>query len=81
SDGPFPTFGADQSQEKVAALMRANFLPETKFVNGFAPVLINTGTELILFDTGFGVAGRDNGFGQLEANMKAAGYTPDQVSI
>ncbi|MBZ3691510.1 MBL fold metallo-hydrolase [Phyllobacterium calauticae] len=81
SDGPFPTFGADQSQEKVAELMRVNFLPETKFVNGFAPVLINTGAELILFDTGFGAAGRDNGFGQLEANMKAAGYTPDQVSV
>lgn len=80
-DGPHPTFGANQTQEKVAELMRANFLPETKFVNGFAPVLVNTGTDLVLFDTGFGAAGRENGLGKLEANMKAAGYTPDQVSI
>ena len=80
-DGPFPTFGANQSQEAVAELMRANFLPETKFVNGFTPVLINTGSELVLVDTGFGAGGRENGLGQLEANMKDAGYTPDQVTL
>ncbi|SDP68230.1 Glyoxylase, beta-lactamase superfamily II [Phyllobacterium sp. YR620] len=80
-DGPYPTFGANQTQEAVSQLMRANFLPETKFVNGFSPVLINTGSDLILFDTGFGAAGRENGLGRLETNMKAAGYTPDQVSI
>ncbi|MGH6862504.1 MAG: MBL fold metallo-hydrolase, partial [Phyllobacterium sp.] len=80
-DGPHPTFGANQDQATVAELMRANFLPETKFVNGFTPVLINTGSELVLVDTGFGAGGRENGLGQLEANMKAAGYTPDQVSV
>ena len=26
-DGPYPTFGADQSQEAMAELMRENFLP------------------------------------------------------
>ncbi len=80
-DGPYPTFGANQSQEKMGELMRANFLPETKFVNGFTPILVNTGSELVLFDTGFGADGRQNGFGQLEANMKAAGYTPDEVNV
>ena len=80
-DGPHPTFGANQKPETVAELMKANFLPETKTVNGFAPTLINTGSELILFDTGFGAGGRENGLGQVEANMKAAGYTPDQVTI
>ncbi|PSH63903.1 MULTISPECIES: MBL fold metallo-hydrolase [Phyllobacterium] len=80
-DGPHPTFGANQKPEAVAELMKANFLPETKMVNGFTPVLVNTGSELVLFDTGFGAGGRENGLGQLEANMKAAGYTPDQVTI
>lgn len=80
-DGPHPTFGADQPAEAVAELMKANFLPPDKFVNGFTPALINTGSELILFDTGFGDSGRENGLGQLASNMKAAGYTPDQVSI
>ncbi|MGV6875001.1 MBL fold metallo-hydrolase [Pseudochelatococcus sp. B33] len=81
SPGPHPTFGADQPPETVATLLRENFLPETSFVNGFAPVLVDTGTERILFDTGFGADGRANGLGQLEANLAAAGYAPDQVSI
>ncbi|MCO4318631.1 MBL fold metallo-hydrolase [Phyllobacterium sp. 21LDTY02-6] len=80
-DGPYPTFGANQSQEAVAELMRANFLPETKFVNGFNPVLINTGSEVILVDTGFGEGGKANGLGQLSANLEAAGYSADQVTI
>ena len=80
-DGPHPTFGANQTPEAVAELMRNNFLPETKFVNNFTPVLVNTGSELILFDTGFGVAGRENGLGKFEANLKASGYTPDQISV
>lgn len=79
--GPHPTFGADQSPETVAALLRENFLPETTLVNGFVPVLVDTGTERVLFDTGFGTDGRPNGLGQLEANLAAAGYTPDDVSI
>lgn len=81
SDGPYPTFGADQSQEAMAELMRQNFLPETKFVNGFTPTLVNTGTELVLFDTGLGEGARPNGQGQLAGAMRAAGYSPDQVSI
>jgi glyoxylase-like metal-dependent hydrolase (beta-lactamase superfamily II) len=80
-DGPYPTFGADQNQEAVGELMRKNFLPETKFVNGFTPVLVNTGSDLVLFDTGFGEGGRANGLGQLAATMKASGYSPDQVSV
>ncbi|PRD43001.1 MBL fold metallo-hydrolase [Phyllobacterium phragmitis] len=80
-DGPYPTFGMDQTQEAMAELMRQNFLPETKFVNGFTPTLVNTGSELILFDTGFGEGGRANGQGQLAATMQAAGYSPDQVGI
>mgnify|MGYP001220159118 FL=1 len=80
-DGPHPTFGADQPAEVVAALMEANFLPPDKFVNGFTPTLVNTGSELVLFDTGLGEAARPNGLGRLEENLIASGYTPDQVSI
>ncbi|GGA77844.1 MBL fold metallo-hydrolase [Brucella endophytica] len=80
-DGPYPTFGANQSEAAMAELMRQNFLPESKFVNGFTPVLVNTGSDLVLFDTGFGEGGRANGLGQLAATMKASGYSPDQVSL
>lgn len=46
-------------------------------VNGF---LVNTGTRLILIDTGTGTSqmfGSD--LGNLLSNLKAAGYSPDQV--
>lgn len=81
ADGPHPIFGADQTPETVGALLRENFLPENRFVTGFAPVLVNTGSDLVLFDTGFGADGRGNGLGQLEANLRAAGYTPDAITI
>ena len=80
-DGPHPTFGADQPAEAVAALMRANALPETRFVNGFCPVLIEKGGTLALFDTGMGEGGRANGMGLLVERMAEAGYAPGDVDI
>ncbi|MFZ1812857.1 MAG: MBL fold metallo-hydrolase [Rhizobiaceae bacterium] len=80
-DGPHPTFGANQSAEDVAALLRANRLPEKQFVNGFTPTLINTGNELVLFDTGLGAGARANGMGNTRTILANAGYTPDQVDV
>ncbi|KQT83814.1 MBL fold metallo-hydrolase [Aurantimonas sp. Leaf443] len=80
-EGPFPTFGADQSQEAMGALMKANFLPEDRFVNGFTPVLIETGDDLVLVDTGFGEGGAKNGLGRLVERMGAAGYAPSDVTV
>lgn len=80
-EGPYPTFGADQSQEKVAELMRANCLPETSFVNTFSPTLIEIGGELVLVDTGMGAGMRDKGVGFLTERMKDAGYRPSDVTI
>jgi glyoxylase-like metal-dependent hydrolase (beta-lactamase superfamily II) len=60
----------------LAALTRA-FLadPVELSDNGF---LINTGTHLVLVDTGSG-AFYGPSFGRLITNLKAAGYTPEQV--
>jgi glyoxylase-like metal-dependent hydrolase (beta-lactamase superfamily II) len=80
-DGPHPTFGANQPAEEVAKLLEANFLPADKFVNGFAPTLINTGADLILFDTGIGEGGREGGLGQTRAQLEASGYKPEDVTI
>ncbi|MAU95193.1 MAG: MBL fold metallo-hydrolase [Fulvimarina sp.] len=81
ADGPHPTFGKDRSQEEMAALMRANFLPETRFVNGFTPTLIELANELVLFDTGFGESGTANGYGKLVERMAAAGTAPEAVTL
>lgn len=81
SGPPNETFGTNQSAEAVGALLEENFLPKDKFVNSFAPVMINTGSERVLFDTGFGEAGRANGNGRLQEGLAAAGYKPEDISV
>ena len=80
-DGPHPTFGENQPAEAVAELMRANALPETRFANGFCPVLVEKGGTLVLFDTGMGEGGRANGLGKLVERMAEAGYAPGDVDL
>ncbi len=81
SEKPQETYGTNQTPEAVAELLKANFLPTEKFVNGFSPTLVDTGSDVILFDTGMGEGGRKAGAGQLIAGMQAAGYSADQVTI
>ncbi|MBW8300719.1 MAG: MBL fold metallo-hydrolase [Hydrogenophaga sp.] len=81
SDKPQETFGTNQTPEAVGDLLQANFLPADQFVNSFAPVLVDTGSEVILFDTGLGEAGRVNGMGRLVEGLTAAGYKREDVSI
>lgn len=81
SGNPQETFGTNQSPEAVGELLQANFLPTDNFVNSFAPVLVNTGSEVVLFDTGLGEGGRENGLGRLIEGLMAAGYTREDVTI
>jgi glyoxylase-like metal-dependent hydrolase (beta-lactamase superfamily II) len=78
---PNETFGTNQTPETVQALLAKNFLPTDKFVNTFAPFVVDTGSEVILVDTGFGESGRAKGNGQLAAGLKAAGYSTDDITI
>lgn len=80
-EGPFPTFGENQSAEAVGDLMAANGLPRDRFVNFFQPTLIELGDQLVLIDTGMGEGGRANGMGLLLQRMGAAGYAPEDVDI
>ncbi|GHD05664.1 MBL fold metallo-hydrolase [Tianweitania populi] len=79
-DGPYPTFGADQKAEDVEALMVENFLPPKRMINQFNPVLVNTGSELVLFDTGMGPDGRQAGMGQLTRRIADSGYSPADIT-
>ena len=82
-DGPWPIVGEDRPPAEVERLMRESLLPEKKFRPGFTPMLIETGRELILFDTGNG----PNGFvprpygGWLAEQLGPAGFTPEQVDV
>jgi glyoxylase-like metal-dependent hydrolase (beta-lactamase superfamily II) len=79
-EGPHPIFGADQAAEAVRELAQANFLPPTMMEIQFNPVVVNTGAQLVLFDSGNGAARRPNA-GSLLQVLRAAGYEPDQVDV
>jgi len=81
SEGPYPTFGGNMAEAEVHALLRQNGLPEKSLVNGFTPTIINTGNELVLFDTGLGAGARGNGMGNTHSILAKAGYAPEQVDI
>jgi glyoxylase-like metal-dependent hydrolase (beta-lactamase superfamily II) len=80
AEKPHETYGTNQKPEDVAAALEASMLPSDRFINSFAPALVDTGSEVILFDTGFGEGGRANGNGQLVAGLQALGYEPGQIT-
>lgn len=73
-DKPQETFGMNVPAEEFAAVSAANFIPADKTFNFFTPVVVNTGAELVLFDTGLDA-------GATTAALSSAGITPDQVDI
>lgn len=80
-DGPHPMFGADQTALVVQDHAAANRLPRTRFEHSYTPSLVNTGQELVLFDTGNGPARRDSGVGNLRGLLQAAGYAPADIDV
>lgn len=80
-DGPHPIFGQDQTPEAVAELCARNFLPANRMAISFAPVLVNTGDRLVLFDSGNPAARREAGAARLVEALRAAGYAPEQVDL
>jgi glyoxylase-like metal-dependent hydrolase (beta-lactamase superfamily II) len=69
---PQTIFGLNVSAEDFAAVSDAAHLPTSVAQFFFTPTVINTGSELVLFDTGLNADG-------ITAALAAAGYTPDQV--
>lgn len=78
---PQSIFGIDQDKAAVEKLLEENFLPTGAMQFTFAPVLINTGTELLIIDTGNGEGGREGGAGRMLESLKASGYKPEEVSL
>ena len=71
-ESPQNIFGMNVSAEEFAAMSQANYIPADKVQFFFTPTLVNTGSELILFDTGLNAGG-------ITKAVEAAGYTADQV--
>ncbi|MGQ0567071.1 MAG: MBL fold metallo-hydrolase [Gemmobacter sp.] len=73
-ENPQEIFGLNVTPEEFAAAAAANFIPTDKAQFYFAPTVVNTGAELVLFDTGLNPEG-------ITASLAAAGYAPDQVDV
>ncbi len=69
---PKNIFGMNVSQERFAEVSEEANIPTDAAQFFFTPTVVNTGSELILFDTGLAPAGT-------VAALEAAGYTADQV--
>jgi glyoxylase-like metal-dependent hydrolase (beta-lactamase superfamily II) len=86
--GLTPSFGGEAHAEAVKALAKANRIDSNRYFHPFTPLLVNTGKELVLFDTGNGSLSAEYEQmkgrlppGQLVARMAEAGYKPDDVDV
>src|SRR5262245_3798715 len=77
---PHPTFAGNLPAETVAEFAKANGVSPTKYEHVYVNTLVNTGRELVLFDTGNGRS-RDPNLGKLPALLVEAGYKPAQVDV
>ena len=80
-DNPWEIFGSNQAPDTVRKLLEQNLLPTEKLVNSYTPAIIDTGSDVIVVDTGIGAAGRARGLGRFREGLKAVGYTPEQVTV
>ncbi len=71
---PHTIFGLNVDKETFEAASAAANLPTDQAQFFFTPTIVNTGAELVLFDTGLSGEGTT-------AALAAAGYTPEQVDI
>jgi glyoxylase-like metal-dependent hydrolase (beta-lactamase superfamily II) len=87
-DGLHPSFGPERPATEAESLCRKNGIEANRYVHPFIPTLVNTGRELILFDTGNGGLSRDYpqlrgrlSEGGLVGGLAQAGYKPSDVDI
>ncbi|MEM1352728.1 MAG: MBL fold metallo-hydrolase [Pseudomonadota bacterium] len=73
-EDPQQMFATNIDKETFDAASAANNIPNNVVHLTFTPTIVNTGSELVLFDTGLSAAGTT-------AALAAAGYTPDQVDV
>lgn len=74
SEGLVPNAPAGALQQ----LLADNFLPPDRFPVTFTTLVVNTGSKLVLLDTGYGDNG-PAGTGAWMANFRAAGFDPANV--
>ncbi|MEL6645890.1 MAG: MBL fold metallo-hydrolase [Pseudomonadota bacterium] len=74
TDDPQGIFGMNVDAATFQEVSEANFIPADRAQFYFTPTVVNTGAELVLFDTGLNGAG-------ITGALAVAGYTPDQIDV
>ena len=87
-EGVHPLYGGNATADEVQALARANNIDTQRLEHPNVPTLVNTGKELVLFDTGNGALPRE--YEQLKTRMPAGnliarlaelGHKPDDIDV
>jgi glyoxylase-like metal-dependent hydrolase (beta-lactamase superfamily II) len=86
--GLTPSFGGEAGAADVKALAKANRIDADRYEHPFTPVVVNTGKELVLFDTGCGSLSAEYEQmkgrlppGNLVARLGQAGYKPEDIDV
>jgi glyoxylase-like metal-dependent hydrolase (beta-lactamase superfamily II) len=86
--GLHPAFGPDIPADQAKALCAANNIDADRYEHPFIPTIVNTGKQLILFDTGNGALRREHEQlrtrgtdGHLVERLGQAGYKADDVDV
>jgi glyoxylase-like metal-dependent hydrolase (beta-lactamase superfamily II) len=87
-DGLHPSFGGERPVAEMEELAAANRIDPKRYEHPFIPTLVNTGKQLILFDTGNGALRREHEQlrnrsvdGHLVERLGQAGYQPGDVDV
>jgi glyoxylase-like metal-dependent hydrolase (beta-lactamase superfamily II) len=73
-ENPQEIFGTNVTPEEFAQVSAENFLPADRAQFFFTPTVVDTGTGVVLFDTGTDAEG-------ITAALAAAGYAPEDIGI
>lgn len=84
----YPAYGANASADEVHAVALANNIDAERYEHPNIPTLINTGKELVLFDTGNGALPLEYEAlktrmppGHLAQRLALLGHTPDDIDV
>lgn len=87
-EGLHPLYGANADAAEIHAVARANNIDPNRIEHGNMPTLVNTGKEVILFDTGNGFLPRDYEalktrmpMGHLASRLGQLGYKPEDIDV
>jgi len=87
-EGLHPSFGGERPAEEMHTLARANRIDPQRYEHPFIPTIVNTGKELVLFDTGNGALRREreqlrgrSPEGRLVERLGQLGYKPADVDV